>query len=76
VFKHFQENWKNINTNSFNPGIEGIDPYVCITLFNVEIQILNFALDCSRKKQFRDDYRELLELAIIVHHCNTIFKLQ
>jgi len=63
LFKKFQDNWSKIDTAIFNSGIE--DEVVCQTLFNIQQRVVDFALAHSNEHQFREDYRELLELSII-----------
>jgi hypothetical protein len=63
LFKKFQEYWGKLNTSNFNPGIE--DSNVCMALSRTKNDVLQFALEFSKKEQFREDYRELLELTII-----------
>lgn len=73
MIKHFQENRKKINTVNYNLGIK--DPRMVLQLYQmyqVKTQARKSALVCSEVKQFRMDYRELLELSIIylegTHH--------
>ncbi|KAE9539939.1 hypothetical protein AGLY_005191 [Aphis glycines] len=63
LFKKFQEYWSKLNTSHFNAGIEDIN--ICTALSHTKNDVLQFALDHSKKEQFREDYRELLELTII-----------
>jgi len=64
LFKKFQDNWNKIDTVQFTPGIENYDVSL-ILCHNVQQRVLDFALTHSKEKQFREDYRELLELSII-----------
>ncbi|XP_050524055.1 uncharacterized protein LOC126895832 [Daktulosphaira vitifoliae] len=77
LFKKFQEGWSNINTNKFNPGIE--DKYVSEKLCDAKQRVLEFSLIISKEKQFREDYRELLELSIIflggIPHRSILFRV-
>ncbi|XP_050520208.1 uncharacterized protein LOC126893767 [Daktulosphaira vitifoliae] len=63
LFKRFQANWSQVNTNNFVPGINSseIRSVVGDDLDNI-LKNYNIAI---YKKYPREDYRELIDLAII-----------
>jgi hypothetical protein len=64
LFKRFQGRWESIDPTSFEPGITEESVSAVIT-DDIRNQTLKFATDQLEKVQPRDDYLELLELAMI-----------
>ncbi|KAL4141736.1 hypothetical protein QTP88_004317 [Uroleucon formosanum] len=63
IFKRFQQFWPKVNINNYNTGLEDI--IVSEKLNDITNVMLLFYMDQLRKPHNRDDYRELLELAVI-----------
>jgi hypothetical protein len=63
LFKRFQVYWCNIVPTSYKPGVE--DPLIAATLSGVSADVTEFVITQLGKDQQRDDYKELLELALL-----------
>jgi len=64
LFKRFRDQWEFIDKESFQAA--PVDDFVHGALADVHSQILEFAQRQLQQKQPRDDYREFLELSIIL----------
>src|SRR6218665_322089 len=63
LFGHFKDFWPRINPDSFCPAIE--DENLAIIIAPWKDDVITFAIGQLEKFQPRDDYCELLELAVI-----------
>lgn len=64
MFNRLRNGWKHIDAKSFKSGIE--DETVANAISPAErTEIMNFCLRNLEKKQYRDDYKEFLELTVI-----------
>ncbi|KAL4113867.1 hypothetical protein QTP88_017425 [Uroleucon formosanum] len=63
IFKKFQQAWPEIDLKKYEIGIN--DAVVKSTVETNKSQIIDFCLQNFKKKQCRDDYKELLELTVI-----------
>lgn len=62
-FKKFQDEWASLDSQNYEPGIN--DPHVKKALKNKEENILVFLMEKLNDDYCREDYREILELAVI-----------
>lgn len=62
LFKKFRDNWKNINPSAIEPCTDFVQQHLCEAIINELVTFFNNEL---AKAIVRDDYRELIELAII-----------
>lgn len=64
IFERFAKSWPSLNYDTFKNGLE--DETICSKLPQAELSdIKNFCFEQLTKPQIRDDYRELLQLALI-----------
>jgi len=63
IFKRFKSHWHQMSMAKYNPGINDAD--VARDLVNMTSNIIEFCSQQLEEVQPREDYRELLELAII-----------
>jgi len=63
LFSHFKDFWPHIDQDSFSTAAE--DENLAVVIAAWKDDVIMFALDELEKFQPRDDYSELLELAII-----------
>ena len=63
LFKRFQQSWSQIDLHRYEPGIQ--DGYVSSTIGGDHDHILQFCLDQLQLHHPREDYKELLEFAVI-----------
>jgi len=63
IFKRFKAYWPNIVNNDYKPGVE--DTVVAVALVDVSADVKEFVISQLELTHQRDDYRELLELALI-----------
>lgn len=75
LFVRFQKSWKNINKSNFKSGMT--DDYIKTRLNNHVDNIRRFCTFELQQKIARDDYKELLQLALIFigDTTNTTFRL-
>lgn len=61
MFKRFREQWSTFDLNSFETGLEELEPSLKNEVTNVIESIRKFL----KEQQPRDDYKELLQLSLI-----------
>ena len=67
IFKRFQTNWNLIDQTKFDPMMPGdLDSMIANELFTRKEQVILFCSNKLESAQPRNDYREFLELVIIL----------
>jgi len=68
LFKHFQSSWNFIDQSKFEPVMPGeLSPELEDSFFSSKEQVVLFCTQHLEAAQPRDDYRELLELILILY---------
>lgn len=62
IFKRFQKSWSTIKKENYQAGID--DPYVRDLVRKIRPKIITCLKNINEKYQPREDYRELLQLAL------------
>jgi hypothetical protein len=67
IFKRFQSNWNSIDQSKFKPMMpDEMDSVVSGVFLSRKEDVVSFCIQKLESAQPRDDYRELLELTIIL----------